>query len=106
MSGHYEGFSPFRKEKRDVKSTALGKDDDCGTSGPAHTLLGSRSVPAALTRKKRKQLETNHRENRATGKEGEGDHRRHKHIPRKRRNGGTPVGYSEGIALRKQQYGM
>jgi hypothetical protein len=30
------------------------------------------------------------------GKEGEAHHRRHKHSPRKRRNGGTPVGLKEG----------
>jgi hypothetical protein len=32
-------------------------------------------------------------ENQAMGKEGEADHRCHKHNPQKRRNGGTPVGY-------------
>jgi hypothetical protein len=39
-------------------------------------------------------LDSNHRENLATGKEGEADHRRHKHSARKRRNRGTPIGYS------------
>jgi hypothetical protein len=40
------------------------------------------------------QLETNHHENRSTGVEDETDHRRHKHSPRKRRNGGTHGGNS------------
>jgi hypothetical protein len=38
------------------------------------------------------QLEGNHREYQATGKEDEADHRYHMHSPRKRRNGGMPVG--------------
>jgi hypothetical protein len=33
----------------------------------------------------REQLGSNQRENRATGKEGEADHRRHKHSPQKRK---------------------
>jgi hypothetical protein len=37
---------------------------------------------------------------------GLADHRRHKHIPRKRRNGCTPVGYSGPIVLRWGQCGM
>jgi hypothetical protein len=63
----------------------------CGKPGPARTLSGNCWGRAALRREKQEQLETNHRENRATGKEGETDHRRHKHNPRRRRNGGTPV---------------
>jgi hypothetical protein len=52
------------------------------------------------------QLESNHRENRATGKEGETKHRRHKHSPRDRSNGGTPVGYSGRIILRREHRGV
>jgi hypothetical protein len=40
------------------------------------------------------QLWSNHRENQATGKEGEADLRHHKHSPQKRRNGGIPIGCS------------
>jgi hypothetical protein len=38
---------------------------------------------AVLKREQREWLENNHRENRTRGKEGETDHRRHKHSPRK-----------------------
>jgi hypothetical protein len=51
---------------------------------------------AALTRE---QLEINHCENRATWKEGEDDHKCHKHSPQRTRNGSMPVGYSRQIAL-------
>jgi hypothetical protein len=55
----------------------------------------SRSGRAGLRREQRKPFETNHRQNRATGKEDEADYRHHNHSPRKRRNGGMPVGYLE-----------
>jgi hypothetical protein len=42
------------------------KEDDRGTPGSAHNLSWSCSGRAALRRKQRKQLETNHRENRVT----------------------------------------
>jgi hypothetical protein len=42
---------------------------------------------SSLKGEQRDQLETNHRENRATGKKYETEKRRHKHSPRKRRNG-------------------
>jgi hypothetical protein len=48
------------------------------------------------------QLESNHREKLATGKEGGADHRRQKYSPWKRRNDGMPVGYSQRIALRRE----
>jgi hypothetical protein len=47
-----------------------------------------------------------HPENWATGKEGGTDHRRYKHSPQKRMNGGTPVGYSGRITLGREQCGM
>jgi hypothetical protein len=75
--------------------------DDGGTPGPARTLSGNRSGG----REQREKLESNHRENRATGKEGESDHRRHKHSSWKR-NGSTPVGYSGRIALRREHCGI
>jgi hypothetical protein len=72
---------------RTVKPTETSDKDDGGTPGPVRTLSGNRSGRAAL----REQLERNHRENRATGKKGEADHRRHKHSPRKGRNYGMAV---------------
>jgi hypothetical protein len=36
------------------------------------------------------------------GKEGKTDHRLYKHSLRKRENGGTPVGFSGRIALRRE----
>jgi hypothetical protein len=80
--------------------------DDVGTYGPAHTASGNHSERAALRREQREELEGDHHEIRATGKEGEFDHRHYKHSPRNRRNGGTSVGYSGRIALRKEQRGM
>jgi hypothetical protein len=52
------------------------------------------------------QFGSNLRENRATGKKGKADQRHHKHCPRKRRKGGTSVGYSVRILLRREQCGM
>jgi hypothetical protein len=54
-----------------------------GTPGQVHTLLGNSSGRAALKSEQREQLENNHREKWASGKEGEADHRRHKHRSRK-----------------------
>jgi hypothetical protein len=62
--------------------------DNVGTPGLARNLSGNRSEQATLRREQREQLESNQRQNRATGKEDEADHRCHKHNPRKRRNGG------------------
>jgi hypothetical protein len=62
--------------------------DDGGTCGPAHTLLGNCSGCVAL---RREQLKSDHYENQAMGKEGEADHRCHKHSPRERRNGGMSL---------------
>jgi hypothetical protein len=66
------------------------KKEDGGTPGLARTLSGNCSGSVAL---RREQLGSNHCENQAMVKEGEADLRCHKHSPRKRRNGGTPVGY-------------
>jgi hypothetical protein len=106
VTGYCGGMGPLRNERRDVQSTELGKEDDGGTPGPARTLSGNRSRPAALRKEQREQLDSNHRENRAKGKECEADHRRHKHSPQKRRNGGMSVGYSGRITLRREQCGM
>jgi hypothetical protein len=62
---------------------------DCSTAEPTFTLSGNRSGRAALRR------EVSH------GEEGETDHRRHKHRPRKRTNGGTSVCHSRRTALRR-----
>jgi hypothetical protein len=71
----------------DPDPTLTEKKDDRGTPGPAGTLSGNCSGPETL---RRKQLESNHRENRATGKEGEADHRGHKHSPQKIRKAVCP----------------
>jgi hypothetical protein len=60
----------------------------------------------ALRREQWEQFESNHRENQAMRKEGENDHKCHKHSPRKRRNGGMPVGYSGLITIRREQCGI
>jgi hypothetical protein len=95
-----------RNERRDVQGTALWKKDGGGTHGTPGTLSENCSGRAALRREQREQLESNHSENRATGMEGEADHKRHKHSPQKRRTGSTPVGYSRWIAIRQEQCGM
>jgi hypothetical protein len=56
-----------------------------GKPGLARTSLGNRSGGATLWREQREQLESNHCENRVTGKDGEADYKHHKHIPSKRR---------------------
>jgi hypothetical protein len=95
--------SETKEETSKAQPSERNKDDDGGKPGPACTLSGSRSGRVTLRREQREQLESNRSENRATGKEGEADHKRHKHSPRKRRNGGMPVGHSERIALRREQ---
>jgi hypothetical protein len=62
-------------------------------------LIKEQPWKSGLKGEMRGQLEKNHRGNRSTGKESETDNRRHKHSPRKRINGGTPVGYSGLITL-------
>jgi hypothetical protein len=90
------GMGLLRNERKDVQDTALGKENDGGTPGKARTLSGNRSGRAAL---RREQLESNHREIRATGKEGTANHRRHKQNPGNCR---MPVGYSGRITLRRE----
>jgi hypothetical protein len=96
-------MGPFREERRDVQSTDRGKEDVGGTRGPVRTLTRNCSEPAAL---RREHVESNHREERATGKESEVDYRRHKHNPRKRRNFGMHVGHSGQIVLRRDKCEM
>jgi hypothetical protein len=67
----------------------------------AGALSGNRSGWAPLRREQQEQLESNHHENQATGKEGEANHRHHKHRPRKRRNGCVPMGFLGRTALRR-----
>jgi hypothetical protein len=45
----------------------------------------------ALRREQQEQLESNYRENQATGEKGKTDHRLHKHSIRNRRKKGMPV---------------
>jgi hypothetical protein len=60
MTGHCGGVGSFRNEKGDVKSTALGKDDDDGgTRGLARTSSGNSLGRAALKREQRDQLLSN-----------------------------------------------
>jgi hypothetical protein len=66
-------------------------------------LPGNCSGRAAL---RREQLESNHCGNWASGKEGEVDHRHHKHSPQQRRSGSTSVGCLRWIVLRRKQCGM
>jgi hypothetical protein len=60
VTGHCGGVSLLRNERRDVQNTALGKDDDGGTPGPACTLSGSHLGRAAI---RWEQFESNHRKN-------------------------------------------
>jgi hypothetical protein len=76
------------KEETSKRQPSEKKKDDDGTPGPACALSENLSRRVALRREQRKQLESNHRENRATGKEAEIDHRHYKRSTRKR-NGGT-----------------
>jgi hypothetical protein len=56
-----------------------------GTSGPASTLTRSRSGRAALRREQWEDLESNHCETQATGKDGEADYRSRKQSPREKK---------------------
>jgi hypothetical protein len=76
------------------------------TSGPIFTLSGILSRRVALRREQRMQLKSNYRENRPTGKEGDTNHRLHKHSPQKRRNDGSPVGHLGRIILKRDKCGM
>jgi hypothetical protein len=98
-----EGSAPSETKVETSKAQPSQKKDDGGTPGPTGTLSRNRSGLAALRREQREQLESNQHEKRATGKEGEADHKGHKYSPRKRRNGGTPVGNSGRIVLREQR---
>jgi hypothetical protein len=117
-----DGSAPY--ETKDETTSTLearyvGASDTLGTSSRISwkRTLGSRLTVVHLDwlapyrgaardeRLRREQLESNHRENWAKGKD-ETDHRRHKHSPQKRRNGGTSVGYSRRRALRRKQRSM
>jgi hypothetical protein len=66
-----------------------------GTRGSVLTLSGNRSGRAALRREQREQLESNHVENRAKGKEGEGRPITDvTSIALEKEHGGTSAGYS------------
>jgi hypothetical protein len=95
-----EGSAPFETKEEMSKAQPSEKEDDGGAPVPARTLSQNCSGRAALRREQREQL-SNHHDSRATEKEGEADHRHHKPSPRKRRNGGTPIGYSGQTALRR-----
>jgi hypothetical protein len=100
--GLYNIVAYFLKA-RIVKPPETADKDDGVTPGPARTLPGNHLGRAALRRAQRELLESNHRENRVTGKDDEADQRRLKHSSRSRRNDCTPIGYSGGIVLRRGQ---
>jgi hypothetical protein len=82
-----------RRSLSEVLPVPTGKEDDGSTLGPVRTLSGNCLGLVALSREHQEQLRSNHCENHATGKEGEANHRHHKHNLRKKRNGGMPLGY-------------
>jgi hypothetical protein len=69
------------------------------------TLSESRSGRAALRREQREPLESKHRAKPIHGDEGETKHRCRNRRTRKR-NGGTPVGHSGRMTLRRKQCDM
>jgi hypothetical protein len=120
-SSDRRSFDAAQKPTSNASSLALGPNAEHLARGRAHCLhIATRgraenvrrcmevaikdcSGRAALRRKK---WDSSHPDNRTAGKEGETDHRRHKHSPRKIRNSGTPVGYSGRISLRREQCGI
>jgi hypothetical protein len=101
-----EGSAPSEMKEETSKAQTLEKRDGSGTPGLFRTLSGNCSGQVALKRELQEQLQSKNRWNRVIGKEGEDNHRRHKHSPQKRRNGCMPVGYSGWIALRREHRGM
>jgi hypothetical protein len=93
VTGHVEGSAPSETKETSKAQPSEKNEDDGGTPGPPRTLSRNGSGRAALRKEQREQLGSNYSENRATGKKGEVDHRRHKHSPRKKINVGTPIGY-------------
>jgi hypothetical protein len=85
---------PPPKLKKQRQNTALGKEEVGGTPGPGSSLSADHSTRVALRREQRNHFVSNHRKNRATGKGGDANYSRHKHSPRKGRNGGTIEGCS------------
>jgi hypothetical protein len=83
VTGHCGGVGPSETQEETSKAQPSEKNIDDGTSGQARILSGNLLGRAAL-RELREQLGSNHCENRATGKEGEVDYRRHKLSPRKK----------------------
>jgi hypothetical protein len=86
-----------------ARSIEKEKQDDWDAPGSTGNLSESRSGCAALKRQQQEWLKNKHREMLSHGKKGETDRRYCKHSPRKRRHGGTPVGHSGQIALRREQ---
>jgi hypothetical protein len=82
VTGHCGGVGPLWNERKDVQSTSLEKDGG-STPAPACTLSGNRSGRAAVRREQQEQLASKNRENWATGKEGNTNHKRCKHSPQK-----------------------
>jgi hypothetical protein len=93
-----EGSAPFETKEEMSKAQYSEKEDGGGAPGLACTLSENCSGWAAL---RREQLESNHCDSRATGKEGKANHRHPKPSPWKRRNPSMPVGYSGQTALRR-----
>jgi hypothetical protein len=99
-----EGSAPSGKKEEMSKAQPSEKNKDDDPLGRARALLGNHAGRAALRREQREQVESNDRDRktRATVKEGETDHRRYKHSPRKISNVGTFTGYSERRALGRE----
>jgi hypothetical protein len=85
--GIVESSTSSKTKEETSKRQSSGKNDDDGTPGPACALSENLSGRVDLRREQQEQLESNHRENRATGKEAVIDHRCYKQSTRKR-NGG------------------
>jgi hypothetical protein len=79
---HVKRWAPSETKEETSKALPSEKKYDGSKHGSARTLTGNRSGHAVLRREQREQLQSNHRENWATWKEGKTDHRCHKHSPR------------------------
>jgi hypothetical protein len=93
---HSRSFALHRSEK----------EDNGDIPRPTGTLCRNCLGWAALRREQWEQLERSHHEKPTHRKEGETDHGYYKHSPRKRKNGGMPVGYLGQKALRREQWSM
>lgn len=85
MTGHCEGISIFRNERRYIKCTVPRKGGRWRYTGPDRTFSENRLERATLRTEQLEHFVSNRREKLVTEKEGEFHHRRHKHNPWKRK---------------------